>query len=391
MPGQLVVVLELEAAEPLVVDARVPDHLRRGGVLRIRAALLGVVEHAGEALLQEGRGLRRVGEALDVDEPALLVDERRVQPVAVDAEQVVRRQRDPARVRHLLRVGVDRPRLLADRELDARAIVDRAAAGRDLLRLLVLGVRDVREVPCVDALQPDRPRQDAGEREREEREEQADAAVGLLLADGLRHQRREVEVADRRRIGLGQAVLLAGERLDPRRRERGRELRLERRVRRAQPAALLRRLVDPQIELQHGEVDEDDAGEKQRADGDAEDGAAGAGALAGSATRPRRRLGRARSRLRAGAAGGRLLRRRRRPSGARLAGGRGDGRRAGASHSSPPRAGAPTASADCGPPRPPSDGSPVAGSPAATASRRRRRAGSRAGRCSRAPRPAGSA
>src|SRR5207249_3516894 len=142
VPGELVIVLQLEAAKTPVVDTRVADHGRPDAPLRILATLLGIGEHAREALLQEERRLNGIGEALDVDELAALVAQRRVERVRVDAEETMRRDRDAARVRDLLGVRVDRRRLLADRELDARAVEDRAAAGRNLVALLVLAVRE---------------------------------------------------------------------------------------------------------------------------------------------------------------------------------------------------------------------------------------------------------
>ena len=60
---------------------------------------------------------------------------------------------DRARILDLLRVGVDRRRLLADRKLDAGAVEDRAPSRRNLLRLLMLGVREPREVCGLNALE----------------------------------------------------------------------------------------------------------------------------------------------------------------------------------------------------------------------------------------------
>ena len=77
--GELPVVLELEPAEAVVVDPRVAEHLGRDRPLRVGAQLFGVGEHALEALLQEELGRGRVGEALDVDEAALPVDDLRVE------------------------------------------------------------------------------------------------------------------------------------------------------------------------------------------------------------------------------------------------------------------------------------------------------------------------
>ncbi len=182
MTRELVVVLELEAAEPVVVDAGVADNLCGDAVLRVRPELLRIGEHADEPLLQEEAGLRRVGEALDVDELALLVQELRVQRVAVDPEDLVRGERDPARIPHLGRVGVDRRRLLADRELDPGPVEDRPAAGWNRLGLLVLALRKLREVRRLHALKPERPREHRQECEGEDGEQQPDPPVRLLLA-----------------------------------------------------------------------------------------------------------------------------------------------------------------------------------------------------------------
>ena len=90
---------ELEPAEPLVVGAGEADHRRRDGVLRVRAPLLGIRADAGEVLREERvRGLR-VGEARDVDEARVLAQELRVELVRVDAEEVLRGERDAARRR----------------------------------------------------------------------------------------------------------------------------------------------------------------------------------------------------------------------------------------------------------------------------------------------------
>src|SRR5262249_55795319 len=90
--------------------------------------------------------------------------------------------RDGARVQDLLRIGVDRRRLLTERELDARPVVDRPAARRDLDALLVLAVGELREAAGLDALDPRAAEEEGGEGEREEREEEADAAVRVPLA-----------------------------------------------------------------------------------------------------------------------------------------------------------------------------------------------------------------
>ena len=82
----------------------------------------------------------------------------------------------------LARVGVDRRRLLAYRELHAVPVEDRAAAGRDRHGLLVLELRLASERRSLHALDPDRAREGRGKDENEDREQQADAPVCLLVA-----------------------------------------------------------------------------------------------------------------------------------------------------------------------------------------------------------------
>src|SRR3954452_8283882 len=84
------------------------------------------------------------------------------------------------------------------------------------------------------------------------------------------------DVPDRRRICRYEAVLPVREVLDPRRGEPARQLRLERRRLRVQLRALLRRVVELEVQPQHGHVHEYDAGEQNPADGDPEDAAASA-------------------------------------------------------------------------------------------------------------------
>src|SRR5581483_2447741 len=171
-----------------------------------------------------------------------------------------------------------------------------------------------------------------------------------------------------RRVRLYQPVQTARLRLDATGGERRRELRLQRGVRAAEVRPLLIRAVEAQVELQHGEVHEDDACEQRGADDDPEDCAVRTGAAA--RTRPRARL------------------RLRRPPRARR---RDDGGCGRLSQASPPRASAPTATAGYVQPRRRTDGSRAAASPAASARRRTRRRGTPAGRYSRAPLRAGTA
>ena len=152
--------------------------MRGNASLWVVALLLGVVAEPGQVLLLELGGLRRIGLPLDVDEVPRPVGEQRVERVRVDAERLRCGRRDASRLLHEPRVRVHRRRLLADRERLAGSVVDRAAAGGDLGRVLLLARRDALERRGLDALQPDRPAERAGEDEREETEEKADAAVG---------------------------------------------------------------------------------------------------------------------------------------------------------------------------------------------------------------------
>jgi hypothetical protein len=101
-----------------------------------------------------------------------LVDLFRVQP-----QDACDDRRDLGRVANLQRVGVDRHRLLTDRELDSRAVVDRAAVGRDVDGLPVLAGRHLAQRLRANPLEPDRTKQRGAEDDREDCEEKADPAV----------------------------------------------------------------------------------------------------------------------------------------------------------------------------------------------------------------------
>ena len=182
LAGELFVVLDLEAAEPLVVGPRETDDLRAHRALRVGAPLFGVAVHADEVAVEELRGCFRVCEPLDVDEAAAFVQQLRVERIRVDAKQLMGRDGDGPWVHHLARVGVDRLGLLPDCELDARLVEDRSAAGRDDDRLVMLTLGHLPERCGVHALEPDGARECAGEDESESREQQADAAIGLPVA-----------------------------------------------------------------------------------------------------------------------------------------------------------------------------------------------------------------
>src|SRR5581483_967221 len=89
--GELRVELELEPGEAVVVDARVPEHLRGDGCLRIRAALLAVEVEARQISLREQA--RLVGRRLpfDVREVRPLRRQRFADRLALDAEDACRR------------------------------------------------------------------------------------------------------------------------------------------------------------------------------------------------------------------------------------------------------------------------------------------------------------
>ena len=163
--GELAVVLELEPSEPFVVGACEADHRRGDGVLRVGAPLLRIRADAGEVLGKERVRRLRLGEAGDVDEVRVLAEELRVELVRVRAEEVLRGERDRPCVGDRVRVGIDRPVLLADRELNAGAVDDRAAPRRRRHRLLVHLLRLLAVGGGVDDLQP----RGAAERDRRTR------------------------------------------------------------------------------------------------------------------------------------------------------------------------------------------------------------------------------
>ena len=266
LADQLLVERALEAFEAVVVDAGEAEHVRGDSSLRVVALLLGVEAEPGQVLLLELRGLRRIGLPLDVDEVARSVGEQRVERIRVDAERLRGGERDASRLLHEPRVGVHRRRLLADRERLAGPVVDRAAAGGDLGRVLLLARRDALERRRLDALQPDRPAERAGEDEREETEEKADAAVGGPLAHGFGGASCTCSVSVR--VGAHEPEPRACLRLDPGVRGRARELRAEAVRVGAQLDPLAAELVELDVELEHGDVDGDDArqqdGERRR-------------------------------------------------------------------------------------------------------------------------------
>ena len=175
----------LETVEAVVVQSGEAEDVRCDAPLRIEAHLLRIEAESFEVLLLELGRLGGIGLPLQIDEVPRAVREDRIELVRIEAEDRRRSQRDPARILHAPRVGVDRGRLLADCERLARAVEDRSPPRRNLRRVLLLARGDAFERRGLHALQPHRPREGAREDEREEAEEQADAAVGEPLGHRL--------------------------------------------------------------------------------------------------------------------------------------------------------------------------------------------------------------
>ena len=139
-------------------------------------------------LVAEGR----VELAAQVDEPLVLVGQQRQQLALVAAQQ----RRQPRRHGHGVldqhRVGEHRGRLLGDRQLDAPAVGDGAAAGRDLQVLDLLGGRALGQGVGLDRAQPGRAHGGQAQKQEEDGEEESDPAVeegrphGLLARLGCR-------------------------------------------------------------------------------------------------------------------------------------------------------------------------------------------------------------
>jgi hypothetical protein len=98
------------------------------------------------------------------------IGEPRVERVGIHAEGASRGERHATGFAHQTWVRVHRRRLLPDRKRLARAVEDRAPAGRDRHRLEVLARGHLRERPGLDALQPD----GAAERRREDENEESE-------------------------------------------------------------------------------------------------------------------------------------------------------------------------------------------------------------------------
>src|SRR5205823_4661712 len=91
--GELLIELELEAGEPVVVDACVAQHLRGDGRLRIRAPLLAVEVEPGQLALGEQACRVRRRLALDVPEVRAARRQRVQHGAALEPEDARGRRR----------------------------------------------------------------------------------------------------------------------------------------------------------------------------------------------------------------------------------------------------------------------------------------------------------
>src|SRR4051794_34449016 len=146
-------------------------------MLRVDAPLLRVEAEARDVLALEPRGARRVDLPGDVDEAARAIRERADELVRVEAEPLAGGEGGGARARDLAGVRVDRPRVLAERKLDAGAVVDRPARRGHRKRLVVLLRGEAAERVRAHSLQPERARDHRGEDEHEDREQETQSPV----------------------------------------------------------------------------------------------------------------------------------------------------------------------------------------------------------------------
>jgi len=89
---------ELEAREPMVVDARVAEYLRGDRVLRVEAAFLRIETEPRDVEALQPRRSRRIGLAFDVDEAVRPVGDSRVDLLRVQPEDARDDRRDLGRV-----------------------------------------------------------------------------------------------------------------------------------------------------------------------------------------------------------------------------------------------------------------------------------------------------
>ena len=177
LAGQLAVERELEAGEAVVVDARVADDLRADVAQGVLPPLLGDEPEPGNRLLAQAVGLPCVRLAGQVHESARAVRELLQDGGRVLAEGPADGERGGLRILHLERVREDRHRPLADRDLDPRAVVDRAAVRRDDdLGAMLSGGQAVERV-AAHGLEPACAHEDDAEGEHERADEKPEPAV----------------------------------------------------------------------------------------------------------------------------------------------------------------------------------------------------------------------
>jgi hypothetical protein len=177
VPGQRAVERQLQPGQPLVVHARIAEHVCGDRPLGIDAPLLRVEAEPFDPLPLERVGSLGVGLPGHVDEAARAVGQRPVQLVRIEPEGSTGRDRRRLRVRDVLRVRVHRRRPAADRELHAVAVDHRAAGRRHGDRRVMLALREAVEPLRVHGLEPDRSAEGASEGEGEEDEEEPDPPV----------------------------------------------------------------------------------------------------------------------------------------------------------------------------------------------------------------------
>ena len=144
----------LDALEALVVQARETDNLGRNAPLRVDALFLLLEVDALDPTFLELGGERRVGLALEVDEPARGVGELREGDIAVESEISRDEIGHRSRIIDVLRVCEDRRPQLADRKLATPAIEDRASPWRGDDGVPRLAFRARIEGGRFDGLQP---------------------------------------------------------------------------------------------------------------------------------------------------------------------------------------------------------------------------------------------
>ena len=129
--AQRLLVSRLEAAEPVVVGTHEAEHRRRQRARRVEPLRFRLVRQPREAERLHTRDGGVVDRARDVREPALLIRQPRRQRGLVDADEWRERRRVRVRVLDDVGVGDDRRLRYRQREVDAVAVEDAAALGRN--------------------------------------------------------------------------------------------------------------------------------------------------------------------------------------------------------------------------------------------------------------------